>query len=104
MNLSKITVHLVVLSVLTSGMVGCATIDRMETKLDMWIGHHAESGKPKYEGTLITARQFGSLIAMHFEGGQMYDVVEAPPDLYPGDVVRIYQTKRGLVAHLKARG
>ena len=83
----------------TCGAIGCSSIDRMGRKMDI-ASEHVDFDKPVYEGHLQTAKRVGALTALQFTDGQSFEVVEYPSSLVPGDVVRIYKTDKGYVAHL----
>ncbi len=81
------------------GAIGCSGIDRMGRKMDI-ASEHVAIDKPVYEGHLQSAKRIGALTAIQFTDGQSFEVVEYPSSLVPGDVVRIYKTEKGYVAHL----
>lgn len=81
-------------------LTGCAGLDRVGTKLDMMAGRVVEKDGAVFEGQLQAARRVGSMIALQFTGGQMYNVEDAPFEFVPGDIVRIYKTYKGLEARL----
>jgi len=82
------------------GLVGCADLDRIGTKIDMAAEHVGPGGKPIYEGQLKSVESVGAMTSLAFTDGKMMDVNVAPARLVPGDVVRIFQTDKGYEAHL----
>ncbi len=88
------------LIVLALTCTGCAGLDRVGTKLDMMAGRVMEKDGVIFEGQLQAARRVGSMIALQFIGGQMYDVEDAPFEFVPGDIVRIYKNYKGYYARL----
>jgi len=87
-----------VLAVLFS--VGCSSMDRMDSKMEMVDAHLGKPGNLVYEGQLQIARRVGSMTALQFKDGNYFDVSDASPALYEGDVVRIYSTDDGYDARL----
>jgi hypothetical protein len=83
------------------GAAGCASVDRIGTKLDMQAEKLKESGQPIYEGNLETSKRVGGLTSMQFADGKFFEVTNAPAGLVRGDVVRIYETEKGYEAHLR---
>jgi hypothetical protein len=81
------------------GDIGCAGIDRVGRNMDI-ASEHVSTDKPVYEGHLQSAKQIGALTAIQFADGKSFEVVEYPSSLVPGDVVRIYKTDKGYIAHL----
>jgi hypothetical protein len=79
-------------------MTACSGLDRMGSKMDSAMGQ--SSGRIAFEGQLETSRRVGSMVALQFKGGQYFDVSGAPGALYPGDMVRVYETSNGYEAHL----
>jgi hypothetical protein len=79
---------------------GCSSLDRMGTRMDVATRRIDKPGRPVYEGQLLAQRKVGSMTAMEFVGGQYYDVAEASRSLFPGDIIRIYETDRGYEARL----
>ncbi len=90
----------VALVALANGLTGCAGLDRLDSKLDMAAGHVTEQNHREFEGRIEAVERVGAMTAIQFEGGQQYAVIEAPPALVRGDIVRIYKTEKGLEAHL----
>jgi hypothetical protein len=82
------------------GTVGCSSVQKLSSHMDMAITHIAEGHHPEFEGRLSSLEKVGPMISMQFSNGQTFDVVEAPEGLLRGDVVRLYDTEKGLVAHL----
>jgi len=82
-----------------TGAAGCSTIDRIGGKMDMAVNHVSEETKPEFEGRLNGIKREGAMTALQVSG-RMFDVVEASPGLKNGDIVRIYNTEKGLVARL----
>jgi len=68
--------------------------------MDLAVTHLKEPGKVVYQGQLRVIRNVGSMAVMEFSDGAIYDVPSAPPALYPGDTVRIYETPKGYEAQL----
>lgn len=79
-------------------------INSLASHMDMAATHIAEKEPLTYEGKLNSLETFGPMTALQFSDGKMFDVVDAPEGLMHGDVVRIYNTDKGLVAHLWQRG
>jgi hypothetical protein len=85
------------------GFTGCAHIDHFGGNMDMAVSRLTEKTPHEYEGRLDSAQQVGPMVALQFIGGTYYDVVEAPPGLSHGDIVRIYKVENGYKAHLWKR-
>jgi len=81
------------------GATACSDLDRIGTKLDM-AAEHVGPSKPTYQGRLREVEKVGAMTALQFTDGKQFNVSVAPPALLPGDVVRIYETDKGLEAHL----
>jgi len=92
------TFFLVGLSVMAFS--GCSSLDRMSAKMDMASMHMGEPGKPVFEGEVEASKRVGSMVSVQFKNGELYDVSEASPVFYQGDIVRIYKTKKGYEARL----
>lgn len=79
-------------------------MEKFASHADMAVTRLVERGKPTYEGKLVASERIGAMTSLHFDDGKLLDVEEAPEGLQHGDVVRIYKTDKGLVAHLWQRG
>src|ERR1035437_4635601 len=78
---------------------GCASMDRISTKLDM-ASEHMMPQKPFYEGQLRAVRAVGAMTSLQFMDGKIFEVRTAPPGLVPGDIVRLYKAETEYTAHL----
>jgi len=92
--------RLLPLIALTATLTGCSDLNRTATKLDMMAGKVVEQKDIEFEGRLVAAQRVGSMIALEFVGGQMYNVEDTPFEFKPGDTVRVYRTYKGLEARL----
>src|SRR5439155_13990366 len=81
------------------GVLGCSNIESVSRHMDI-ASEHIDFDKPVYEGHLQAAKRVGAMIALQFMDGQSFEAVECPSMLVPGDVVRIYKTEKGYIAHL----
>ena len=98
------SLHVVGLLTVLIGAAGCSGLDQLGGTMDMAVSHIAESNRPEYEGPLQSIQRIGALTAIQFaDGGPIFDVVQAPTGLLRGDIVRIYKTEAGYVAHLWRR-
>jgi len=86
--------------ILLAGMTGCAALNKVSATLDMASTHADASVPAAYEGRLVTSKRIGSMTALQFSDGQIFNVSSAPDGLAPGDTLRLYKSDDGLVAHI----
>jgi hypothetical protein len=98
------TLHFLAAALCLIAVTGCSHIDHFGGNMDMAVSRLTEKDNYEFEGRLDSAHQVGPMVALQFIGGTFYDVIEAPPGLAHGDIVRIYKVEGGgYKAHLWKR-